>query len=227
MIDRPYIDIHTHQKIEPRSGNIALLNLFVADAAKVSESGKQTYCSIGLHPWHISEQTHKLEIYALEQALKSESILALGETGLDRAIKVPMALQKEVFKQHLMLAQLSNKPVIIHAVRTYPDIIEIYNQARVNVKLISHGFNGNLTIARQFIKRGFYLSFGEDLFNSKMKTAEVFKTLPLKNIFLETDESSLDISEIYKQAAEIKKISIPELKAIIYQNFLNCFGEIL
>jgi len=61
------------------------------------------------------------------------------------------------------------------------------------------------------IKRGFYLSFGEDLFNSTRKAAEVFKAIPIGNIFLESDESEKSISAIYERAAEIKDIELTVL----------------
>ena len=138
-----------------------------------------------------------------------------------------MDIQKEVFEFHLRVAQNLKKPVIIHAVRTYPEIVESYKKTGADVKLIFHGFNGNLQIAKQLIKRNFYLSFGADLFDDRKKAAAILKVIPIENIFLETDESAKSIVEIYEKAATIKKTNLTYLKANIFKNFNNCFGNLL
>ncbi len=51
----------------------------------------------------------------------------------------------------------------------------------------------------------------------------VFKEIPLDKIFLETDDSEIDISTIYKKAAEIRGISTPYLSEQIQKNFSNLF----
>jgi len=182
---------------------------------------------MGLHPWHIDLETLTSDLINIENLLINKTIIAIGETGLDRAIKTSMEIQKEVFEQHLVLAQQFEKPAIVHAVHTYPDIVEVYNKSRVNVNMVFHGFNGNLEIAEQLIKRGFYLSFGEHLFNSTRKAVGVFKEIPLGNIFLETDESEKSITAIYDKAAEIKGLGRSVLKDNIYNNFTHCFGKII
>jgi len=226
LIDTPFIDVHTHQKMKPSSGFISVINLFANETVFPTQENN-TFFSIGLHPWHIAVETQHSIIKNIEQLLKNQAIIAIGETGLDRAIQTPMELQKEVFQQHLVLAQTFEKPVIIHAVRSYPDIIEVYNKSRIKVKMIFHGFNGNISMAEQLLKRGFCISFGEDLFDSNRKAAELTQTIPLENLFLETDESEKSIAAIYEQAAKIKGISLNELKENIYQNFINCFGKII
>jgi len=226
LINTPYIDIHTHRKTEPQSGCVSIINLF-ANEAHIPDKENNTFFSMGLHPWHIDLETLTSDLINIENLLINKTIIAIGETGLDRAIKTSMEIQKEVFEQHLVLAQQFEKPAIVHAVHTYPDIVEVYNKSRVNVNMVFHGFNGNLEIAEQLIKRGFYLSFGEHLFNSTRKAVGVFKEIPLGNIFLETDESEKSITAIYDKAAEIKGLGRSVLKDNIYNNFTHCFGKII
>ncbi len=53
--------------------------------------------------------------------------------------------------------------------------------------------------------------------------AIVLSQISEDSFFLETDDSEHSIKDIYKAAAEIKKIDLDQLKSIILQNFKNCF----
>lgn len=226
LTDHPFIDIHTHNRPENDEACVCVVNCFAKDE-NMPASTKNTFYSMGLHPWHISTENIDAGLGNIENALINKTIVAIGETGLDRAIKTAMEFQKEVFAQHLMLAQKYDKPLIIHAVRSYPDIIGVYNKSGVNVQLIFHGFGGNIQTANQLIKRNFYLSFGRDLFHPKKKAADILKLLSPDKIFLETDDSKKSIQEVYDRASEIMGISVAELKKIIHHNFVNCFGNII
>ncbi|MBK9511801.1 MAG: TatD family hydrolase [Cytophagaceae bacterium] len=89
--------------------------------------------------------------------------------------------------------------------------------------MVIHGFNKKIEIAQLLIEKGFYLSFGNDLIiNDKLK--EVFLNVPLEKVFFETDDNlDLDVENVYKIAADIKKIPVKELIEIIYQNYLELF----
>lgn len=221
MKTAPYIDIHTHGANEATSKAICVRNVF---AANYPEMVSENYVSVGLHPWHIKKATLKQDLENLNAAAQQNNVIAIGETGLDRAITVSLDLQKTIFESHLIIAAKANKPVIIHAVRAYPDIVEVYKKTRLDTTLIFHGFNGNTQTAKQLTGKGFYLSFGENLFKDKSNASAVFRDIPLEHIFLETDESKKSIVEIYARAAELKKMASENLKGQIHQNFINCFG---
>lgn len=227
MTNIPFIDIHTHHhRNASEEPCVSVINLFAEDD-KMPASRKNTFYSMGLHPWHISSEKVKTGLANLEQSLKNKDIIAIGETGLDRAVDTPMDVQKTVFEKHLLIAQDIKKPIIVHCVRAYPDVVEIYKNLKVNLNMIFHGFGGNLQTAGSLIRHGFYLSFGGDLMKPKKNAAAIFKMLPKKNIFLETDESEYSIGEIYHQAALLMEINVDELKKIIHHNFLNCFGKLI
>ena len=126
----PFIDVHTHQKAKPQNGCIAVVNL-LANETVIPNHEINTFYSIGLHPWHIAVETQNSSIENIEQSLKNKAIIAIGETGLDRANGTQMEMQKTVFERHLLLAQKFNKPLIIHAVRSYPDIIEVLKKYKI------------------------------------------------------------------------------------------------
>lgn len=217
----PYIDMHTHQVGNNPDGIIRVRNVFAQDFPTEETANP---ISVGLHPWHINQETMQQNLKNVELAVHQKNVIAIGETGLDRAIDIPLDLQKNVLESHLNIAAKYKKPIIIHAVRTYPDIIEVYKKTGLNLKMIFHGFNGNDQIAQQLTSRGFYLSFGENLIQDKKNTAEVFRNIPMENIFLETDESQRSIAEIYDRAADLKKMTPDALKIQIHKNFINCFG---
>jgi len=226
-MDIPFIDVHTHQSNKIAGSNvIAVVNKFAHDL-EIPALSENSFYSVGLHPWHINTKTMYEDLQRIRQVVNHKTIIAVGETGLDRSTQTPMLQQKEVFGLHLAIAQSAAKPVVVHAVKTYPDIVEVYKKTGVNVKMIFHGFAGSPQISQQLINRKFYLSFGEQLFDDEKKTAGIFKTIPCENIFLETDESVKSIHEIYEKAAEIKNLKLNELKKIIYQNIENCFGKLI
>jgi TatD DNase family protein len=218
----PFIDIHTHQTAEQRDGYIRVRNVFAHMFSSDVGSG---YQSVGIHPWHITTEKPETQLGALRIAAQQAQVIAIGESGLDRAIATPLDTQETAFEKQLAIAAEHNKPVIIHAVRTYYDILEVYKRTDLNLKMIFHGFNGNLQIAKHLIEKGFYMSFGEGLFSNHPKIREVFKAVPVDRIFLETDESTRPIAEIYSQACKIKAMELQTMKQQIHQNFKNCFGK--
>jgi TatD DNase family protein len=181
--------------------------------------------SVGWHPWHIDEDNPDAIFPILEQALQNEHVIALGETGLDRSIATPMDRQRNILIRHLNLANTAGKPVIIHAVRSYPDIIQVYKNAKVGIPLIIHGFRGNQQSAEQLLEHGFYLSFGAALLENKYALEQVFRNAPSEKLFLETDDSDIGISRIYEKAASLRDLKLEQLMEIIETNFKTCFAK--
>jgi Tat protein secretion system quality control protein TatD with DNase activity len=56
------------------------------------------YRSVELHPWHITGETWENDLSVVSEAVKSDGVIAVGETGLDKSIKTEFALQEEVFR---------------------------------------------------------------------------------------------------------------------------------
>lgn len=224
MSQIPYIDIHTHSTESGSEGTVAVRNIFPGQA----DSTKPDHLySVGLHPWYIKQEQLDKDLQSLQHAARNDQVVAIGEAGLDRITDTPLDLQKQAFAFQLEIAAKYGKPVIIHAVKTYPDIVEVYKNKGLDVVLIFHGFNGNRQIADQLLRHGFYLSFGEILFRGESKASSVFINLPKGRIFLETDESDKSIEAIYRQAAKLRGFKIETLKQQIHENFVNCFGDLL
>jgi TatD DNase family protein len=214
-----YINIHTHTYItEP--GTIQLLNVFPGEKEKLR---LPCYYSVGLHPWYVKEDTWKHEVKIVRSASSLPSVLAIGETGLDKTVNVPMQAQQAAFEEQLHLAETLRKAVVIHCVRSYSEILAIRKKSDQSIPWIFHWFNANEQTARELIRKNCFLSFGHMLFNEQSKAYLVFKNMPAEYIFLETDDAGYSIQQVYEQAALIRNIHPDALKSRILDNFARCF----
>ena len=77
-------------------------------------------------------------------------------------------------------------------------------------------------LAEQLLKRNFNLSFGAMIIRSE-KLQNLLRGLPIENILMETDDSSVGIREVYECVGRVKSIEIESLKELIYNNFKRIF----
>ncbi|NLR90273.1 TatD family hydrolase [Flammeovirga agarivorans] len=201
-----YFNAHSH--FPQNHDEVSVWNQFIQHSL-VTDSSQ--LISSGIHPWHINEIDVEWCLRQLE--IDIDKIDAIGESGLDRVITIPFELQKEIFLEHIKLSEKYNKPLIIHAVRTYPDIIQLRKQEKCQQPWIVHGFTGNLQSGLQLIKNGCYLSFGKMLMNGHKKTVETLKCIDPKYALFETDDDkNLTIEELYTKGAEILTIEKEQLR---------------
>ncbi len=205
-----FLNIHTHTSSFVKG---AIRSLDVSEAGPWL-SGQ--WYSVGLHPWKIQERSDE-QLEKLKLAAALPQVKLIGECGLDKTISVPLSLQVSLFEAQIRMAELLSKPVIIHCVRAFEELIALKKRLNPSVPLIIHGFRKKPVLARQLTAQGFYLSFGATLMHSP-SLADTFKnhTGPF---FLETDDDPILISTLYERAAELKKISVEQLKDIIFAHW--------
>ena len=180
--------------------------------------------SIGIHPWYIVEDRIEADFEFLESKLTDEKCLAIGECGLDKRIAISMDLQQNVFEKHLALAEKYQKPVIIHCVAAFQELIAITKNRKVSVPMIVHGFSKNELVAKELLANGFYISFGKWLIlNPELEV--VFQSVPNERIFLETDTITEEIQEVYALAAKYKNLEINSLEEIVLKNYNTVFNK--
>lgn len=170
--------------------------------------------SVGIHPKDIDENWEE-NFEKIKEISLLPNCVAIGECGLDGLISVNENLQKEVFERHILWANQINKPVIIHCVKRFSEIIPF--QKIAEIPLVIHGFNKKKTIADEMLKHGFYLSFGKSVLHS-LSLQSILKEFPLEKMFLETDDANFNIEELYQKTVEIKGISIENLHNKILKN---------
>jgi TatD DNase family protein len=218
-----FIDIHLHHHYEDKR-IILLLNLFPGDTDKIDPAG---YYSVGLHPWYVNQATLAVDMEAIIKATANANVLAIGEIGLDKKIDIPYIDQLRAFEQQLDIADKSEKPVIIHCVKAYDDILSIRKKFNPAIPWIIHWFNASEQIATELIKNNCYLSFGKMLFKENSKAYRVFENMPLDRAFFETDDTGVSILQVYDKASLVRKIPLTKLKKQIKNNFITCFGDLL
>lgn len=219
----PYVNIHTHSSnyIDNKEF-IEIQNIDVDNIVNVDVSH---FYSIGIHPWDCQQLTVNSQ-QILMKCLGDLNFLAIGECGLDRVCDADFELQKKVFIKQIELSEQFNKPLIIHAVRSYPDIISIRKETKSKADWIMHGFQGNEQSAEQLLKHNIYLSLGDVLFKNETKAQRLLQTIPLEKLFLETDVAERKISDVYEKAALLSGIEMDKLRNEIFNNFVKIFGHI-
>ena len=217
-----FINLHTHQ-----FSNLSDVMEVVNQYPWEFDASIPSY-SIGIHPWYLDENRLEFDLHSISEKLKLPSCLALGECGLDKRIDIPVELQTSVFKQQLEIVQQTEKPIILHCVAAYDEVIAVKKELDIKNPMIIHGFSKNEQVANSLLKNGFYLSFGKYLLRSRnigTELEKVFKFAPENKILLETDTVEESIYEVYEKAAVIRGISVEKMKAIVFQNYSNIFKK--
>ena len=216
-----YINFHSHHP--DQSAQITLINSQPADFLHA----KGCFYSCGIHPWSVNgNMTHDLE--KLEKLVEAHhEILSVGECGLDFFHNsTNKDLQERVFMDQLQIAQKYNRPVILHIVKAEDRAQEIIRRSGINVPCIVHGFNKRSSVASQWIKKDFYLSFGAGIVNRKSAVARSLKIIPRDKFFLETDDENIPVSKLYEAAAGILGCKEETLIDQIELNFEKLFSGV-
>ncbi len=210
----PYINIHTHH-LSQDNGVFLFNNRFGFDKELYTDS----FFSIGIHPW---DAALDISISELEKIITHKNCIAIGECGLDKFIDIDLELQKKVFISQLNLAVKYQKPVIIHCVKAFDELMEICKPYQTKVPFIIHGFNKSSQLLKQLIDNGFYISLHPSVFE---KMDFDFSMIFLEKLFLETDNNStLSIHAVYVKAANCFQLKTDDLKEKIYSNFTTLFN---
>ena len=149
--------------------------------------------------------------------LQEKRVQALGEGGLDKLCDTPMQLQERAFRWLIEQSEKYHLPLVIHCVKCTAELLRLKKEYHPTSPWIIHGFRGKPQQALEYLRHGFYLSYGEHY------AAEALKQTPLDKLFLETDESVKGIDEIYQQAATCKEISLKRLEDSVFENINHVF----
>jgi len=202
-----YFDFHHHKKNLP----LGIYNMDLTD--KIPDS----LYSVGIHPKDIRSDAIAEQLHWLKENI-TENCFAIGECGLDSLVSIDQKIQEDVFLKQIEISNEVKKPMIIHCVRKFYEVISFRKKA--NEAMIIHGFNKKESIAHDLLKKNFYLSFGKAvLYNLSLQNT--LKVTPLNRIFLETDSEDFEIATLYEKVAEIKGISLYTLSEQIVENLEN------
>jgi TatD DNase family protein len=199
-----YIDTHTHNI--HTDNPFAVINLALDDCVRVLSESSHRFFSVGIHPWHVHE-TDTSAIDLLEEVIADDRVKAIGECGFDRNSKASFKEQGYFFERQVMLSEKYEKPLIIHCVAAFNELILLRKRLKSTQNWVIHGFRGKPEMASQLLDHGFALSYGPK-FN--LKSVEI---TPLDKLCIETDENSTLIEEIFRDIAALKNCRPDELNA--------------
>lgn len=207
-------------------------------AVELARTYPHVYAAVGWHPENCAPYTED-SLDALRAWAREPKVVAIGEIGLDYYWEQnpPRELQQRVLRDQLALAQELDLPVIVHDREAHADSLAIVQEFPA-VRGVFHCFSGSVEMARELLKRGWYLGFdGPVTYKSNKKAAEVLAVTPLERILVETDspymapepcrgkrnDSSLLVYVLEKIAA-LKGVSAEEMTRITQENGCRLFG---
>ena len=207
-----YFNLHTHQ-FTNQPEVLELVNQYPQEF-----DDSIPFYSIGIHPLYIDENRLESDFKIVGEKLALSKCLALGECGLDKRSETSFEIQLSVFERQLALAEKHHKPVVIHCVAAFQELIEIKKRLKISVPMIVHGFSKKIELAKQLIDNGFYVSFGKNLLRNP-ELESVFQSIPNDRFLLETDMVEEGIRAVYALAAKYKGLEVSELQEIVNRNF--------
>ncbi|MDH6356334.1 TatD family hydrolase [Parabacteroides sp. PF5-9] len=214
-----FYNIHTHQPSSDREERVILNRIVKATERDIETEedriGENTYYSYGIHPWYIENE--KEQIRLLYQQIQQPHVVAIGEAGLDKLAKTDLPVQERIFTKQAVLAEEYKKPLIIHCVKAWTELIAIKKKVNPHMPWIIHGFRGNKELADQLIKHEFYLSFGARFNPSALPIAWPDRLLA------ETDDREINIRQVYALLAEHLHLSINALSSRLTENVKHIF----
>ncbi len=211
-----YIDIHTH-KVLRESEVFALRSLRLNEFQSIRLKEDKTY-TIGLHPY-FKEDIREEQWQAFRDCVLNykDYFWGTGECGLDKRSEVPMEEQIDFFRRQAQLSEELQKPLVLHIVRAWSELLAIKRALKPKQTWIIHGFRGKPTLAKQLLDAGFYLGFGEHYHLESFLLAE-----SCERAFLESDEGNkLSIQEMYKRSAQELDLDLEELKERYHKRFIS------
>lgn len=204
------------------------------DVIDLHKKYSNLYPAVGIHPQNI-DKSNIGDIDKLEQIIKNENVVALGEIGLDYYYSRDNR-EKQIlfFEKQLELSKKYDLPVIIHCRNATDDLLRILKKS--DVKGVIHCFSGSVETARELIKLGYYLGVGGILTFKNSKLVDVIKSIPIEYILLETDSPFLTpepfrkyrnepkyIPIIAEKLAQLKEIDVNEVMKITTNNANSVF----
>ena len=184
--------------------------------------------AVGLHPWRLEGIDPEANFGFIGKELPR--CVALGEVGLDFALKTPREKQEEILRTLLALACREKKPVLLHARRAWAEALRMLEMQAIE-RAIFHWYSGPLDILRQVIARGYWVSATPAAaYSAKHRLA--VQAAPLDQLVLETDapesyrgtrSEPKDLLKTLESVSELKDQPPEEIARQTYRNSLAFF----
>lgn len=201
------------------------------NAIALAEKYDYIYAAVGSHP-DVADEVDEALIARYRELCRHPKVKAIGEIGLDYHYEdIPRDIQKKAFRLQMELARELDLPAIVHEREAHEDGLKIVDEFPT-VKGVFHCYSGSLEMAKELVKRGWYIGFtGVLTFKNARKAIEVAQNIPLDRIVIETDCPYMApvpyrgkrndpgyLIHMAEKLAELRGISTEEAAAITLQN---------
>ena len=201
------------------------------NAIALAEKYDYIYAAVGSHP-DVADEVDEALIARYRELCHHPKVKAIGEIGLDYHYEdIPRDIQQRAFRLQMELARELNFPAIVHEREAHEDGLKIVDEFPT-VKGVFHCYSGSLEMAKELVKRGWYIGFtGVLTFKNARKAIEVAQNIPLDRIVIETDCPYMApvpyrgkrndpgyLIHMAEKLAELRGISTEEAAAITLQN---------
>lgn len=216
-----YIDIHVHGG-KPSEG-IFILETLMAHEDRLPEYAEGSAFTYGIHPWFLNEESYMDHLKRVEKITSLPEVVAIGEAGFDKLRGPSPELQAAVFEAQVSISENLRKPLIIHCVRAWDELLASRKKVKPGMHWMIHGFRGKVKQAQQLLSKGFWLSVWFE-YALRPESRDLFRSLPLERFFLETDGADVDIGDIYNKVSSDLGISTDALKSAMITNYKSFFS---
>lgn len=202
------------------------------------KTASHVYHAIGVSPSEVMHPGKDWELN-IEEGVRKERVVALGETGLDYYRKFGNKdSQIELFIRQLELAEKLGLPVIIHNREAGADILDILKERIPQRGGVLHCYSEDWSYAQQVLEMPVYISFaGNVTYRNARNLHETAKNMPLERMLIESESPFMVpaayrgkrnrpayLSETANFIAELRDQPVEEVTEQVYQNSLEFFG---
>lgn len=202
------LDFHTHlHNIERYRGDSTVIAVRSLMPDEETDDRSDLF-TVGIHP--MDEQRYADPEGLLLRRIDElgERFLGIGECGWDRRSSWSMEEQTALVRRHILLADQLCCPLILHVVGGWHLLLR-ERRAHPEGVWVVHGFRGKPALLRQLEEAHIEVSL-----HPQYRWEEV----PKRPFFLESDESSIPLTETYSRASGQLGVSVSSLaEAILRQ----------
>ena len=208
----------------------------------IAAANADIWCTVGVHPHHTKDFTDLMPEQLIEAAA-DESVVAIGETGLDYHYGYsPAADQVRSLYRHIEAAQETGLPIVLHTREADAAVADILREthARAPFTPLLHCYTGGYALAEAGLSLGGYVSVSGILsFKNAHTVREVIARVPLERVIVETDCPYLApvphrgrrnepayLIDVCKALAQLHKMEVEAIVAITEANALRLFHKV-
>jgi TatD DNase family protein len=181
------------------------------------------YPALGLHPWRLNPDELEDNLALIERELSR--CVAMGEIGLDFALKTPQDYQIKVFQRLLDLASQMKKPVLLHARRAWAEALSLVKNFKIR-KAVFHWYSGPADVLQSLFAEGYFISATPAAAYSE-RHRRAIQAAPMNQLLLETDAPEVyrgnpsEPQDLLTTLQAVSELKGRDPREIADQTFLN------